>query len=31
MKEGFLRPEFLTQGRGNTKMNLAKSSIQNYE
>ncbi len=29
MKEGFPRPEILTQGRGNTKMNLAKSLIQN--
>ncbi len=28
MKKGFLRPENSTQGKGNTKMNLAKSLIQ---
>ncbi len=28
MREGFLRPEVLTQGRGNTKMNLANYLIR---
>ncbi len=28
MKEGFLRPEILTQGRGNTKMNFDEYELR---